>query len=119
MKARFSEDYYRSNWDRFIKETNDSDYINLENKLQYRMSIYKDLPVDALEKIEKIEAQRIVDEFSAELKARMTMIKDLESGKSSLGFTTQMQENREKCRIISRFEFNCYQLSVFKKAHIA
>lgn len=118
MKARFSEEYYRTNWDRFIKETNDGDYINLEHKLQYRMSIYKDLPTDALEKIEKIEAQKIVDDFTGELKKRMKMINDLESGKSSLGYTTKIQEVHEMGRIRQRFEFNCIQLADFKKKYI-
>lgn len=118
MKARFSEDYYKENWERFIKETHDGDYINLEEILQYKMSIYSELPQEAFEMVEKIEAKKIADKFTAELKERMKMVSAIESGKSGIGYTTQIQENREKDRIITRFEFNCYQLTVFKKKYI-
>ena len=117
MIARYSEEYYKRNWDKLIQETKDADYINLEDELEYRMQIYKELPQEAYKAVEKIEAKKIIDKTNATLKERMKVISSLETGKSDLGYASQMRKVTEMGRIIERFEFNCYQLLVFKKTH--
>ena len=47
MKARYSEEYLRSTWATLIQETPDGDYMNFEDELNYRMSVYKELPTEA------------------------------------------------------------------------
>ena len=117
MKARYSEEYLRSTWATLIQETPDGDYMNFEDELNYRMSVYKELPTEAFKAVEKIEAQKIIEKATGTLKETMNMINDIEAGRKSLGYTTQIQETQEMHRMILRFEFNCLQLSDFKKAH--
>lgn len=115
MKAVHSEKYYRDNYENFIKKTNDNDYMNLESELECELSIFD---ANVIEKIRPIYAQKIYNKASKTLKERMTTIQDLQSGKSSLGYTTQNQEIHKMNRIVQRFEFNCLQLADFKKKYL-
>jgi hypothetical protein len=119
MKARLSEEYYRKNWDRFIKGSSSQDYMNLEKDLIAKMSIFQELPEKAIEILTKIKAQEIVDETTKRLYEKMAVIKQIETGNASLGYTTQLQETQARQELVTRFEFNCLQLADFKKKYLA
>lgn len=119
MKPMFSEEYYRKNWDRFIKKVPGSDYINLEEELNHKMSIFKDLPEEAQKLLVPIKAQEVIEEATKLVYKEMATIKDLEAGKSSFGYTTQGQENQARYELRTRFDFNCLQLADFKKRYSA
>ena len=119
MKAQYTEDYYRANWDRFIKEVPGEHYINLEQDLENSLSIYKDVELlaDALEILRKTEAKKIVQKCKELVYKEMALLKNLDAGKASLGYTTEIQEIRARTELRQRFEFNCYQLAQFKKKY--
>ena len=117
MKTLFSEDYYRSNWERFIKEVHGEHYINLEAELERSLEIFKELPAEAIEMLKKIEAKKIVDKATTLAKKEMTIVKALESGEATLGYTTQIQEIHARAELRQRFEFNCLQLADFRKKY--
>lgn len=119
MKSLFSESYYRQNWDRFIKVASGKHYRNLEEELQHQMSIYNELPQEAINLLVKVEAQKIADSCKALVLEEMQTLKDLEDGKASLGYTTHNQEIRARSEFHQRFEFNCLQLADFKKKYLA
>ena len=121
MKARTSEEIFIKYWDKYIEESPRGDYMNFEAELAYNMEAYKNLPIPAeeLNKISRYEAQKIVDKRTAELKNTMKLIQDIEAGKASLGYTTYNQDHLAMRELVDRFEFNCFQLSVFKKEHLA
>ena len=114
MKAHYSEKYYRDNWERFIKQSPESDYMNLEYALEYELKIFDK---STAEKLRHIYAERIYASAITFLKRQMVTIQELESGKASLGYTTKTQEVRELHRTIQRFEFNCLQARDFKEKY--
>lgn len=119
MKTLYSESYYRQNWGRFIKVVSGKHYRNLEAELQHQMSIYKELPQEAINLLVKIEAQKIANSCETLVLEEKQTLKDLEDGKASLGYTTRNQEIQAKSELHQRFEFNCLQLADFKKKYLA
>lgn len=117
MKSTFSEQYYRMNWEKFIKPIPGEHYINLEYDLKHALEIYVGLPTEAIEILKKIEAKKIVDKCTEQLKKNMEVVKKLKAGKTSLGYTTQTQEIHAAHELVTRFEFNCLQLADFKKKY--
>lgn len=115
MKANFTEEYYRNNFDKLIKESN----MNLEEKLEFNTKFLKDidLPEDAVKIAKRTYAEEIAKDAEKELKERMKVAKGIQNGSVSFGYTTAIQENKERSNYIKMFEFDCYQLSVFKKVY--
>jgi hypothetical protein len=118
MTTLYSENYYKTNWDRFIKPVTHAWYVNLENELSHEMSIFKDLPKEAIDKLELMYAKKIIDKYTQEFKKQMALVKNLNEGKVSLGNIYACNEREQKYDLITRFEFNCYQLKVFTENHI-
>ena len=116
MKAHYSEQYYKNNWDRFIKRVPGDDYMNLESELENEIKIFDD---ETKELIKGIYAQRIYDKAVSRLRERCAMIDNIENGFATLGYTNKTQEVHQMNRIIQRFEFNCIQAKYFKQKYIA
>lgn len=119
MKAVHSREYYQKNWDRFIQRVPGEHYINLEAELEREMRCYKEagLPESALATIEALEANKIAERADKLVRKEMATIKSVESGESGFGYTTERQEIEARAEFRTRFEFNCYQLSVFREKH--
>ena len=119
MTALYSREYYQRNWDRFIQRVPGEDYINLGAELDRAMSIYKDagLSKQALEVVERIESKKIIERAEKLVRKEMKTLKSIEAGKSSFGYTTQQQEIHARAEFHQRFEFNCYQLAVFRERY--
>lgn len=119
MKAIHSREYYIENWDKFLKPSNDRDYMNLEAELEHEVHLFDgaDLPEQALDVIRSMKAQEIIAKADKAVRERMQTIKDLESGRSSLGYTSERQEVAAMADLRRRWEFNCLQLSIFKQNH--
>ena len=98
MKAIFSEEYYKMNWERFLVKVPGNDYFNAEGKLDC---------------IRKIEAKKIAVELNALVHRELQVVKDVEAGKASFGMITASQEYKAKADFRKRFEFNCLQLKYF------
>lgn len=120
MTTLFSENYYKTNWDRFIKPVAHSWYINLEKELTDTMGIFKstEIPQNELAKLEKYYAKKIADKNTQEIKKQMAFVKDLNTNKISLGNIYACNEREQRYDLITRFEFNCYQLKVFIENYI-
>lgn len=116
MKATFSEEHYRRNWDRFLEKVPGEHYINLEEALEREMTVYKgaELTEEAIQVIAKLEAQKLADKCLALVMKEMKTVKDLRAGRASLGYTTERQEYKARAELVERFEFNCLQLRDFK-----
>ena len=122
MTTMHTREFFEKNFERFINtDKNQSDYFNLEEALDKRMAIIADagLDADSLDKTKKVFAKQIADDFRTKLNERMGDIRRLESGEASLGHTTRAQEISEMNRLVTRFEFNCYQLSLFKQKYLS
>lgn len=117
MKALFSEDYYRKNWDKFLVKVPGDDYRNLEAELERVMAQYNEsswVTDNVRAVIEKVEAKKIADSCTVLVYKEMALIKRLENETSSLGYTTKRQEIEARTEFRKRFEFNCLQLRDFK-----
>ena len=128
MKAFHSADYYESNWDRFIQPVRDwhIHYMNLEEELkdclawmQYPEFEGHTITEEQGKNIQRAYAKQIAERVEKELREDMRVIRDVDSGKASFGFTTQFQEIAFRREFRLRWEFNCYQLSKFKSAHLS
>lgn len=119
MKPMFSENYYRKYWDRFLQRVPGENYINLEEELSRTMRAYIEngMPTEALPVVEKMEAEKLAERCLNLVKKEMETVKRIESGKSSFGMTTELQEIQARADFRKRFEFNCLQLADFRKAH--
>jgi len=115
MKAIHTENFYQEQFDRFSKMSR----LTLEKDLEYQMNAIKDsnLPENAIKIVEKVTAKKIADNCKQELMKRMEQIKNVESGKASLGYTTATQEYSAKKYLRLVFEFDCYQLKLFKNKY--
>lgn len=118
MKSRHSEQYYRDNWDRYIKKVPGPHYINLEEELEHNMLIFAELPKEACDMLRKIEAKKISEKAENLVRSEMATIKAIEAGEASLGYTTKGQEIQAMNEFIRRFEFNCLQLADFNKKEL-
>ena len=119
MKALYTREFYQRNWDRFIKRVPGENYINLEEELDRAMRTYKDagIPEQALGIIEKVEAAKIIERADKLVRKQLEVLKRIETGEASLGYTTQLQEIHARAEFHQRFEFNCYQLAVFREKY--
>ena len=93
--------------------------MNLEEKLKYRMQVLEGIDLDksVLEKIAFQHAKEIAEDAEKELKERMEVVKNVEAGNSSFGFTTALQEQKARSEYRMMFEFDCFQFSKFKTDH--
>ena len=119
MKPFYSEEYYKEFWNKFLVPVPGEDYINLEGELQ---SIIDDLlangmPESAIFAIQKIEVPKLIEKCTKLVLKEMQIIKDVEAGKASFGYTTHLQENQHLYDFRTRFEFNCLQLREFKRKY--
>jgi len=123
MKAVHSEEYFRKYWDKLLPKNNLSNnkhHINLEAWLEDRMEVYKDcdgVAEEAIIIIRNIEATKIADECEKMLRDDMRIIKAVNEGKATFGFTTMNQETAHRADFVERFEFNCLQLADFRKKY--
>lgn len=119
MKPLFSETYYRKNWDRFMRPVPGEHYINLEADLEREMRCYVEAGLDdaSLDVIRKHEAGKIIKRASRLVRDEMRVVERVEAGEASFGYTTLTQELQARADFRKRFEFNCYQLSVFRKKY--
>lgn len=119
MKAIFTREYYEKNWDRFIQKVPGDSYINMEAELDREMKVYRETDLDeqALSVIEKMLARKIYDKAMHLVRAMMRTIEDVEAGRSSFGYTTQLQEIQARADYRKRFEFNCVQLAHFRERY--
>ena len=119
-KNLFSENYYRAMWDRMAEKHTVNDP---ERNLKIALSGYcfDTLPEDkrdqAMEVVKEIEAQRVYSFLSDSLKGTMKTIIAIQTGKASLGYTTQRQEIEAMHDLVSGFEFDCLRLADFKKKY--
>lgn len=127
MKAVFSEQYYEQIWEKMIVKVPGEDYINLEAELEAELNRHKatitaaGLSEDVWEKVLPMyraeTVRKLVEKCTVLCKKEMARLKEIEAGKASFGMVTQAQEISARAELRKRFEFNCYQLSVFKKKH--
>ena len=119
MKALFSEEYYRKYWNDFLVPVPGEDYINLESELEKAMKVYKESGIskEAILVVEKREAEKLAEKCNILVHKELDQLKRILSGKASFGMTTQLQESQKRGEFRRRFEFNCLQLSDFRKNH--
>lgn len=123
MKPLFSEEYYRTYWDRFLVPVPGNDYINLEGDLQKIMDAYRRAGIsagiseEAFRIIEHHEAKKLKAKCEQLVWVEKGILESILAGKSCFGMTTQRQEIEKQAEFRKRFEFNCLQLSDFKKNH--
>ena len=117
MKLRIPKETYIWNWKYFMDDYGDK--ADLESKLRKAMSIYSELelPENAIAVIKKIEAQKIADSCKEFLIPEKEALERIESGKASLGYTTQQQEIAAMREMVERFEFTAICLAIFKKKY--
>lgn len=116
-----SEEYLRNHWDEFLEKPKpyDEHYINMEAEFQDAMKVYYsiNLSEDAMYVVTKIEAKKIADKSEKKIREHMKMIKDIMSGKVTLGYRTYGQDISNLRKLRERFEFNCLQLKDFRKKY--
>ena len=119
MKAHLSGEYYQMYWDKFMQRVPGDQYMNLEADLALEIKPYQaaGIPADALAVIEGMVAAQIIDRADRKCHEQMATIKRIESGEASFGHVNRSQEIRARAEFRQRFEFNCYQLSVFRKKY--
>ena len=119
MKATYSEEYFMKYWNEFMKPVTGGHYMNLEEELNHTLRCFDGLniPADKMEPVEKRYAGEIADRAKSKLMETMRMIQRIQRGEASLGYTTINQNISEMHELTRRFEFNCLQLKVFRKAH--
>jgi hypothetical protein len=127
MKAVHSEQYYRGIWQELISKRSDSYYMNLEERMEQAMNqileAMEGVPAEQREKavdaLKGAQAKRIAEAAEKTIREEMAMVKRVESGKASRGYSDRAQATRYKAQMRIRFEFNCLQLADFKKKYIA
>ena len=119
MKALFSEEYYRKYWKSFLVPVPGEDFVDLESELGAAMKVYKESGISesALAVVEKMEAKKIAEKCNQLVHKELKTLNEIMSGKASFGMTTQLQETQKRGEFRRRFEFNCLQLSDFRKNH--
>ena len=120
MKPLFSEEYYRKYWEQFLVRVPGKHFVDMEKDLSFSMKVYESLGLseDAVSKIREIEAKKIADRVTLLVRDEMRVLMDVEAGRSSFGYTTQMQEIQARAEFHKRFEFNCLQLRDFTNKYL-
>lgn len=112
------EVFMMRNWDRLIVQPHDEWHVNLECDLDWQM-----LPVAGVlsdeqkEAVRKAYAPKLAKVAEKKLSDMRAMLDRIDSGKASLGYTTQNQEWLALRELHERYEFNCFQLKVFKEKY--
>lgn len=127
MKAVYSKEFWQSRWDKMMERVPGDSYMNLEEDLNREMKpieeALKETNISVTEEsykaILRLKAKGVADKAEKKCKEQMAMIQRINRGESSLGHTTKQQEIHEFAELHKRFEFNCYQLSVFKEKYLA
>ena len=128
MKAVHTREYWASRWDEMINTRCASDlYMNLEAELAREMKYIDEglkaadanITAEQYKAIQRIKAQPIIEKATARCKEHMAMIKRINRGEAGLGYTTKLQNIQAKYELEDRFEFNCYQLAVFREKYSA
>jgi hypothetical protein len=119
MKAVFTEEYYKQQYDKFFqKYREDCDY---EHDLQILTPDFSMLPEEhrekAIEVATKITAEKVAKTAEEELIKKMNMIKDIKEGRASLGYISKRQEIIAWHDLQEGFEFCCYCLAQFKQKY--
>jgi len=127
MKAVHTREYWASRWDEMIRKVPDHQYMNLEAELARKMECIDEglkaaeasITAEQYEAIKRIQAQPIIEKATARCREQMAMIKRIDRGESSLGGGNEAQRIRIEADARARFEFNCYQLAVFREKYSA
>ena len=126
MKAVHSKEFWASRWDEMINTRCASDlYMNLEAELAREMKAIDEglkaadvhITAEQYKALQRIKAQPIIEKATAKCKAQLSLAQRIQSGKAQFGYTTQLQEIHARYEYLERFEFNCYQLSVFREKY--
>lgn len=121
LQAPYTEEYYEKYMDiLFAKYGNFCDY---EEKLAHYVPTFEDVDIPdeykekARQALIKVYAPMIVDKAVDQLLDKAGMIRRIKSGKSSLGYTTWVQEINAMHDLVEGFEFSCYMLEKFKQKY--
>lgn len=124
MKALFSEQYYREHWDELLKPCKkfwgrSQHCVDLESDLADYMDPYQaaGIPAPVLDVLRHQKAQCLADEMDTLVREEMRVIRDVEAGRASFGYTTYSQEYKARFEYRTRFEFNCLQLADFRRKY--
>lgn len=128
MKPLHTEEYYLSQWERFLDPMSTphctplihcDNYINLEGDLAHYIEEYKQLgiPEAALPTLEQMEAKKLAERGREICMRQLKVQKELDAGTATFGYTTHRQEIEARADFRNRFEFNCIQLKLFKQNH--
>ena len=119
MKALFSEDFYYEFWDKFLEPIPGDDFINLEGEIQKTEKWLQEsgIPEIAWSVVVKQEAQKLADKCKAMVLRERQIIRDIDAGIATFGYTTRRQEIEARGDFRKRFEFNCLQLRDFRKKY--
>lgn len=120
MKAVHSEEFFRQYQEElFEKYKRDCDF---EGDLKMLLIDFPELPEEYREQARKVytkmQASKVYETGKANLMNKQRMIKEIRSGKASLGYTTWSQEATAWHDLVEGFEFCCLMLADFKKKHI-
>ena len=119
MKPLLSEQYYKDNWDEFLKPVPGDNYINLEGELERDIKVLREagLTEEQIKMVEHIYAKPIAAKCHILVMKELKTLKAVMAGEASWGYTTKRQNIEAEYRFRTRFEFNCLQLREFKKNH--
>ena len=126
MKAVYTKEFWQSRWDKMMERVPGDFYMNLEEDLNREVKpieeALKENNISVTDENHKtllrLKAKGIADKAEKKCKEQMAMIQRINNGQSSLGYTTEQQEIHARAELHKRFEFNCYQLSVFKEKYL-
>lgn len=114
MKTLYTEKHYSENIERY---DNMRGVITPEEDLENELSIFNELPKEALDKLDTIYAKQVYDRLYKNLMKQKNLYTNVRNNPCCLGYTNKTQETREAHKIITTFEFNCYKLKLFKNNH--
>jgi hypothetical protein len=118
MKPTFTMEYWEGKRDEMLAKKYDKYYMDLEHDLDYIVGAVKDIvPEDVYMKMRKAYAPQVSTKGEELCRKMMRIVKDYKAGRCCFGYTTQRQEIEAWYEFQQRFEFNCYQLSAFRKKY--
>lgn len=118
MKTYASETYYQMIWDDMLNKRQDMYYLNLEEELdRYTATVKNKISDEAYKTVRKAYAEKVIEKAEMLCREMMKTVKQYKKNECSFGYTTEGQELSAWFKFQKRFEFNCYQLAVFKKAY--
>jgi len=125
MKATFTREHWAAKWDEMMKWVPGDQYMNLEAELAREMKYIDEglkaadahITEEQYKALQRIKAQLIIEKATAKCKEQMAIVKKVKAGKASLGGVTELQVIHFRHQYFERFEFNCYQLAVFREKY--